>query len=67
MQRVIATYLKFPSMKSLDIGQKLGSDEEMASDILLTRSRAAYAGSPVDFATGRLEGNARDENLNKNL
>jgi len=66
MRWVIATFLNFPSMKSLDIRQKLGSDEEMASDMLLTRSRAAcHTGSPVDFAPGRLVSHVRDENLKK--
>ena len=48
------TFLNFPSIKFFEILQKLGSDEEIASDTFLTMSRTAcHAGSPADLAIRR--------------
>jgi len=45
------TFLNLPSMKRLEIAQKPGSDEAIASDTFLTRHRTAcHAFSPADFA-----------------
>jgi len=50
-------FLNFPSVKFFEILQKLGSDEEIASDTFLTMSKTAcHAGLPADLAIRRLAG-----------
>ena len=58
-QILYITFLNFPSIKSFEIRQKLGREDNIASETFFTISRiACHIGSSADLAAKK-KGNAR--------